>query len=150
VLTPSLLVGVTLTIPANGILKRFQVRENTVVGSLDGIGVNSVGPGTLLQQVVFRDSAGSPRTIFSSARSIPGQYTALFDIATTQRVYAVNYSAGDNELEVNQGSAYGKHTDPFAKHVVYTPGVLWGRSGGLGPPTGILEYTFAALYLTLP
>jgi hypothetical protein len=150
VLTPSAFPGAVAAVPANGIIKRVQVRQNRILASIDGIGVNAVGPATLDQNVAYIDPFGHSRNVFESVRSIPAEYTALYDPATLQRVYAENFSAGDNELEVNQGMSYGKHTDTFPKSIAYSPGLFWGASGGLGPPVGIASYTLAVLYLTLP
>jgi hypothetical protein len=149
-LAHSLVTPITLAIPAGGVVKRFQLRSNLVSAELTGIGYNSVGPGGLLQAVEFVDEHFVSRTIFSSARAIPSWGTALYDPATLQRVYSQYFSAGDNELEINQGCSYGKASDSFAKSITYSPGLFWGVSGVLGPPDGVFQYEFAALYLTLP
>lgn len=143
------LPALSLGAPANGIIKRFQLRANLLSAEVDGIGVSTIGPVQIQQNVQFNDGIHVPRNIFSANRAVPMAATALYDPATLQRVYSAYYAAGDNELEVNQGTSYGKHTDSFPKGLICNVSIFVGTSGLLPGLSGTFEFTFAMLYLTL-
>lgn len=134
-------------IPANGVIKRFQVVNASIAAELTGSGYNTIGAAIFQEQVVFQNYLGVDRTIYQSERRVPVEATALYDVLTAQRIYTAYYGAGDNESGFNQRCSYGKRTDPLGKFISFHPGIFWGPSGGLAPD-GVLSYTFRVLYAT--
>jgi hypothetical protein len=100
--------------------------------------------------VTYVDPFHVSREIFRSTRNVPVALAAVYDSATAERIYTQLSSAGDDELLVNQGCSYGKHTDALPKSVVLS----WGWTGQLAgtstSPQGYAQLEFAVLYLTIP
>lgn len=140
---------VNLLIPATGIVRRFQVRNNNVQGEQSTTSVTGQPLFSVESVVVFTDAANVPRTIFTSNLAVPAQCTALYDVATLERVYATFHNAGDRELEINQGCAYGKHTDTGHKFMTYQSGISQNTPGALNA-AGAQSFVFAVLYETIP
>jgi hypothetical protein len=148
--TSGALPALTLTAPADAIWKRFLVRKCGFHWAQSVTSVFSIPSVWLEQQVHFIDDHGGDRTIYTTARLITSDVTSLYDTATNERVYTRYHAANDDQVGIDQGVNYGKHTDTGTKSLVYESAIV---EPGYGPAflgAGLYEYQFAALYLTLP
>jgi hypothetical protein len=138
------------TIPPTGILKRFQVRNNAILGEQSTTSVDRQPPMVVVCHVIFTDVHSVDREIFHGTFRVPSSTTALYDPATLERVYGRFHEAGDRELEINQGCSYGKHTDGGSKFVRFESALFGDVYGATLNAAGYQQYEFAALYETIP
>jgi len=137
-------------IPPTGILKRFQVRNNVILGEQSTTSVDRQPPMVVICHVIFTDVHSVDREIFHGAFRVPSTTTALYDPATLERVYGRFHEAGDRELEINQGCSYGAHTDGGSKFVRFESSIFGDVYGATLNAAGYQQYEFAALYETIP
>jgi hypothetical protein len=104
---------VSFTIPAGGVLKKFVLINSLMLGEASHRDFDSVGTAGFRVSFFYQPAGMLPRNIYSSSRRIPTSATALYDPLTAERIYTAYWSAGDNELGVDQQCSYGKSSDVF-------------------------------------
>jgi hypothetical protein len=139
---------IDLVVPAGSILKKFLVRNTSLMAVQTGAGYNTVGPIQINMLVEWIPLGVAARKIYQSSRQVPQVVTSLYDVIDAARIYSMYYNGGDNEFSVDQECSYGKKTDAFDSTVKFR----WSLFGGVGgltfAPAGIMSYEFAALYYT--
>lgn len=138
-LTPT---NVDLPLPANALVKRFQLRQVNIQGYNAGVNNFYVEPLAMRQTVSFTSGFYSGRTIYQASRAVPMQSTVF--LATAIPTYNVWYFGGDNEMGFNERCSYGGQGKPASnirfQWIIYSnPG--WPHTYNVG-----MNYQFAVLY----
>lgn len=136
---------VNLVVPANGVMKKFMLRNVRIQGRNLTTGANSVGPVSYEILVNITTGHYAPRLIFSTIYRVPMVLGAVYDALTAQRVYDAYYEAGDKECGFNQTCDYGKLGYPSMNvqlsHSVFNSMPLVGSAFQWW-----ITYSFAVLY----
>jgi hypothetical protein len=132
-----------MTIPAGGVLKRFQARRCKFGARSIGTDENFIFDLAVNWEIHFTSGPNNGRDIFQSTLDIPFEAGTFVPITGYSRW--AYWHAGDRELGVNEGCSYGKSSGAAANlqftysWFKYAPNVLTGLRG---------EWSFqcAALY----
>jgi hypothetical protein len=101
-----------LTVPAGATLKKVLLLNASVSGRHTVVGWGTSPNISAILRVTINNSVYSNRVVYQSGRMLPHVGYALYDSFTTQRIYSQIWSAGDNELGVNQQMNYNGPGQP--------------------------------------
>lgn len=150
-LLPGGLPALGFTVPPGSTLRRFMLRGSSFLGRISGNDYRYMTPWQWSHTVtVYLPPDYTPKPIYTSIRSIPTEFSQLYDFETSERIYTQLYTAGDNELAFDQSTGYGRADATEPLYLTYEGGTFGGTSFGdsLGTVQGLLTYQFAMLYGT--
>ena len=149
-LTNGLNSGLTLPIPANGILKHFIIRKALLYGTQSSTDINGQPGLTVDFRITFTDYLTNVHEIYETIRAPMRTDTVYWEPITVFAHYAVVDTAGDNEFGINQSCSFGKHTDPAPKSVSVSTLIQGSWNAHALHRDGVFSYEFKVLVETIP
>jgi hypothetical protein len=133
-----------VVLPASAILKRFVINGLDIRGIATGTGFNVIDNYALSMTIQLNNPLYGLRQLFYGSYRLRSMNTALYDIATTQRIYTQYLSIGDQDCGVSKRTSYGQTgsgTISTISHQFFLTSV-----GGTAPTSGRTNIGVQYLY----